>query len=214
MKVNREKENSKSDTDKQPSSVVSVKRASKREVGIASSATVKEGGRQARKRSYASTVSNGTSTPQSAFGANTPRERADSLGSEVSSASGFDIGTAASRAGGIGRGSLWLKGKSSARPEEEMEADEEQGVLMWVCAVCTLENEMRARTCEACGESRAHTIRGVPSVFLTADSPRIKRVKVSDNPRKDPLVGPEHQIDPDSLPFANMTPEVTLGAWG
>ena len=70
---------------------------------------------------------------------------------------------------------------------------------MWVCAVCTLENEMRARTCAACGESRAHTIRGVPSL-LSDDSARIKRVKVSDNPRKDPLVGEAHQIDPDSLP--------------
>ena len=36
--------------------------------------------------------------------------------------------------------------------------------------------------------------------MLSDDSARIKRVKVSDNPRKDPLVGEAHQIDPDSLP--------------
>ena len=146
------------------------------------------------------------STPQSAFGANTPRERADSLGSEASSASGFDIGGGAGGMGG-GRGSLWSKGRTDSGAEEEEEADEDQGVLMWVCAVCTLENEMRARACAACGESRAHTTRGVPSIFLTADSPRIKRVKVSDNPRKDPLLCPEHQIDPEALPGADATPD-------
>lgn len=158
------------------------------------------GSKVGRKRGF-SAVANDGSTPQSAFGSS-PREgrdRSDSLGSEMSSGSAFDVG----RGGGgdrSGRGSLWLRASGGRGDEDFVSNEEDQGVLVWVCAVCTLENEMRARTCAACGESRAHTIRGVPSLLLSEDSARIKRVKVSDNPRKDPLVGETHQIDPASLP--------------
>ncbi len=90
------------------------------------------------------------------------------------------------------------------QPQDQIQAQ------AWRCAVCTLENDMRARTCGACGESRAHAIRGVPSVFeishLNNSSSRARISAGAGNPRRFPLVGPQHQIAEDELPVAGMHP--------
>lgn len=55
--------------------------------------------------------------------------------------------------------------------------------------------------CGACGESRAHAIRGVPSIFsMVAEPSRPRHVSSGGHPRRLPLVGEAHQIDPDALP--------------
>ena len=118
--------------------------------------------------------------------------------------------------GGSGSGSrLWLGGRNTPATGagagagaggDGADGDDnlEGTMLVWTCSLCTLENSMRARQCGACGESRAHSIRG----FDGADgTPRQapKRVKIqepSSNPRKFPAIGPSFQLDLGSLPEA------------
>jgi len=117
-------------------------------------------------------------------------------------------GAGAGGGGGSGGGSrLWL-GASSRNPANGTEADDadpiEGTILVWTCTLCTLENSMRARQCDACGETRAHAIRG----FDGGDgTPRQapKRVKIqgtSANPRKFPSIGAAFQLDQSNLPEA------------
>ena len=174
-----------------------------------------------KKRSHASaTLRAGSSSSQlptvTCSSSSSRRPRSDSMDSAASSnvsGSGRGMSEAfrspyksigGSRGSGLGGGGMWMQGSRIEGGEDEKEEQEEDAAatkLVWCCAMCTLENDMRARVCEACGESRAHAIRGEPSVFLMGDSPRVKRVKVGDaNPRRLPLIGGKHQIDPGSLP--------------
>ena len=103
------------------------------------------------------------------------------------------------------RNNLWLGGYSAAADSVSLDASggaaAESAALVWTCAACTLQNEMRSRTCVVCGESRAHAIRGTPSLFAVQDGPlRTKRAKPSGNPRRFPSVGDSHQVDVMSLP--------------
>jgi hypothetical protein len=154
------------------------------------------------------------------------RPRSDSRDSTTSSTAGGGGGAVESFRSpaskyGLGGGGLWLRDRPNAAMDEDGGQDGEDPApeegkegkvatkLVWCCAMCTLENDMRARVCEACGESRAHAIRGEPSVFLMGDSPRVKRVKVdAANPRRLPLIGSRHQIDPDSLPVPTNSPRL------
>ena len=82
-------------------------------------------------------------------------------------------------------------------------AETEGTILVWTCTLCTLENSMRARQCDACGERREYAIRGHPAEGADG-SPRQapKRVKIcgpSANPPKHTPIGPNHQVDPAQM---------------
>lgn len=82
-------------------------------------------------------------------------------------------------------------------------AETEGTIMVWTCTLCTLENSMRARQCDACGERREYAIRGHPAEGDGSPRQAPKRVKISGpsaNPPKHTPIGPNYQMDLTQMP--------------
>ena len=128
-----------------------------------------------------------------------------------------------SSAGGS-RPSLWST--KNEKDKDGHSVSTPMSASSWVCAVCTLENSMRARNCLACYSHRSNSVKlppgsnAGPASGVALDSaleenfialedvkkPRTPRAHVpsqatSLHPYREPKVGPEFQIAEDALPM-------------